>query len=187
MFIPSGLPHGVSGVNGNITWLNIRWDDDYPAGAQLGAGRGPQPAAPAAGSGRGGAAPLEYATKDRAVYISKEKLDGYLRDMNAKNSGVLRMVEGGHYNVNIRRQPTPSGEVPSDHDRYVGRYLQGSGTVATGFQEKDDKRVEGTGVTAPANLGDVFFIPASVTHGPTEVKEPLSWLNVRWDVNWATK
>ena len=50
VFIPSGLPHGVSGVNGNITWLNIRWDDDYPAGAQLGAGRGPQPAAPAAGA-----------------------------------------------------------------------------------------------------------------------------------------
>jgi mannose-6-phosphate isomerase-like protein (cupin superfamily) len=188
VFIPSGLPHGVSGVNGNITWLNIRWDDDYPAGAQLGAGRGPQPSAPAAesGRGRGGAAPLEYASKDRAVYISKEKLDGYLRDMNAKNSGVLRMVEGGHYNVNIRRQPTPSGEFhPITIDTWV--VLQGSGTVATGFQEKDDKRVDGTGVTAPAILGDVFFIPASVTHGPTEVKEPLAWLNVRWDVNWATK
>ena len=25
-FIPAGVPHGVSGVTGSITWLNIRWD-----------------------------------------------------------------------------------------------------------------------------------------------------------------
>lgn len=183
VFIPSGLPHGVSGVNGNITWLNIRWDTDYPADAPLRAGRAPAPAAPA---GRGGMAPLEYASKDRAVYISKEKLDGYLRDMNAKNSGVLRMVEGGHFNVNIRRQPTPSGEIhPETIDIWV--ILQGSGTVATGFTEKDNTIVPGTGVTAPAKVGDVFFIPANVTHGPSGVKETLYWLNVRWDVNWAAR
>jgi mannose-6-phosphate isomerase-like protein (cupin superfamily) len=28
-FIPAGVPHGVSGVNGTITWLNIRWDVDW--------------------------------------------------------------------------------------------------------------------------------------------------------------
>ena len=118
--------------------------------------------------------------------ISKEKLDGYLRDMNAKSSGVLRMIEGGHYNVNIRRQPTPSGEVhPLTVDTWV--ILQGSGTVATGFQEKGNAFVEGTGVRSPAKVGDVFFIPANLTHGPNEVKEPLFWLNVRWDVNWAQK
>jgi mannose-6-phosphate isomerase-like protein (cupin superfamily) len=27
-YIPAGLPHGVSGVTGNITWLNVRWDTD---------------------------------------------------------------------------------------------------------------------------------------------------------------
>ena len=36
-------------------------------------------------------------------------------------------------------------------------------------------------------VGDVFFIPANLAHGPNEVKEPLYWLNVRWDVNWAQK
>jgi mannose-6-phosphate isomerase-like protein (cupin superfamily) len=28
-FIPTTVPHGVSGVTGNITWLNIRWDTDW--------------------------------------------------------------------------------------------------------------------------------------------------------------
>ena len=28
-FIPAGVPHGVSGVQGSITWLNIRWDTDW--------------------------------------------------------------------------------------------------------------------------------------------------------------
>ena len=37
-YLPAGLPHGVSGVNGNITWLNVRWDTDWPADSQPGAG-----------------------------------------------------------------------------------------------------------------------------------------------------
>ena len=53
--------------------------------------------------------------------------------------------------------------------------------------EKGNAFVEGTGVRSPAKVGDVFFIPANLTHGPNEVKEPLFWLNVRWDVNWAQK
>jgi quercetin dioxygenase-like cupin family protein len=28
-YIPAGVPHGVSGVVGSITWLNIRFDTNY--------------------------------------------------------------------------------------------------------------------------------------------------------------
>jgi uncharacterized RmlC-like cupin family protein len=42
-------------------------------------------------------------------------------------------------------------------------------------------------VRSPAKVGDVFFIPANLAHGPNEVKAPLYWVNVRWDVNWAQK
>jgi uncharacterized RmlC-like cupin family protein len=28
-FIPASVPHGVSGVTGSITWLNIRFDTNY--------------------------------------------------------------------------------------------------------------------------------------------------------------
>jgi mannose-6-phosphate isomerase-like protein (cupin superfamily) len=117
-FVPAGVPHGVSGVNGNVTWLNVRWDVDWPAGAPLGAGTlpgrtsaAPPAPPPAGGAARPGLAPLEYAPTDRAIFIPKEKLDGYRQDMEAKNLSTLRMIEGGHFNVNIRRVKAPSEEV----------------------------------------------------------------------------
>jgi mannose-6-phosphate isomerase-like protein (cupin superfamily) len=185
VFVPAGVPHGVSGVNGNITWLNVRWDVDWPTDSELGAGRGRGAAAAGAGrSGRGGLAPLEYAPTDRAVYIPKEKLDGYRRDMDAKNIGTVRMIEGGHFNVNIRRVKAPSSEVhPITIDTWV--VLEGGGTVSTGFKTEGGKPVPGTGVSVPAKIGDVFFVPANLNHGFSEVNDVASWLNIRWDVNWA--
>ena len=204
-FIPANLPHGVSGVNGNITWLNVRWDVDWAPDAELGAGtlpgRGGRGAAAegrgaaASGGGQpgrggegrgGGLAPLEYAPADHAIYIPKEKLDAYRKDMDAKNIGTLRMIEGGHFNVNIRRIKAPSVEFhPMTIDTWV--VLEGSGTANTAFKNEGGKRVEGTGVTAPAKVGDVFFVPATLTHGLSEVNGAFAWLNIRWDVNWPKK
>ena len=213
-FIPAGLPHGVSGVNGNITWLNVRWDTDWPADAELGAGnlpggragggrgaaqagargRGAEPGGAPAGGGRGergaapagggGLAPLAYAGSG-AVYIPKETLDIYRKDMAARKIGTLRMIEGGHFNVNIRRQETPSIELhPITIDTWV--VLEGGGTANTRFDRTaDGQRIEGTGVMAPAKMGDVFFIPANLTHGYSTVNNVVAWLNIRWDVNWA--
>lgn len=180
-FTPAGVPHGVSGVNGNVTWLNVRWDVDWPASAPLGAGRA-QGDVPA-----GGLAPLEYAS-DHAVYISREKLAEYRRDMEAKHLAVLRMIEGGHFNINIRRIHEPSVEHhPITIDTWV--VLEGSGTVNTGYQTtgsgRDRARVPGTGVSVPAKVGDVFFIPADLMHGFSAVNDVMSWLNIRWDVNYA--
>jgi mannose-6-phosphate isomerase-like protein (cupin superfamily) len=189
-FVPAGVPHGVSGVNGSITWLNVRWDVDWPASAELGAGtlpgRGGRGAA--AGSagrgGRGGMAPIEYAPTDRAIYIAKEKLDAYRQDMEVKNTATVRMIEGGHFNVNIRRVKASSGELhPLTIDTWV--VLEGSGTVNTGFKTENGTRVAGTGVSVPAKVGDVFFMPANLNHGFSAVNDVVSWLNIRWDVNWA--
>jgi mannose-6-phosphate isomerase-like protein (cupin superfamily) len=178
-FIPAGIPHGVSGVNGNITWLNVRWDVDWAPDAELGAGTLP-------GRGARGVAPLEYAPTDHAIHIPKEKLDAYRKDMDAKNMGTLRMIEGGHFNVNVRRIKAPSVELhPMTIDTWV--VLEGSGTVNTAFRNEGGKRVEGTGVTAPAKVGDVFFVPANLTHGLSEVNGAFSWLNIRWDVDWPKK
>lgn len=189
-FVPAGVPHGVSGVNGNITWLNVRWDVDWPDDAPLGAGNLPGGAArpvPSPGSGAprgGGLAPLEYAATNRAVYIPKEKLDEYRRDMAAKKVSTLRMIEGGHFNVNIRRIGAPSGEVhPVTIDTWV--MLEGSGTIETGFKTEGGRRVAGTGTAIPANVGDVLFVPAGLNHGFSAVNDVAAWLNIRWDVNWA--
>jgi mannose-6-phosphate isomerase-like protein (cupin superfamily) len=178
-FIPAGLPHGVSGVNGNITWLNVRWDVDWPADAELGAGTLP-------GRGGRGAAPLEYAPADHAVHIPKEKLDAYRKDMDAKNMSTLRMIEGGHFNVNVRRIKTPSVELhPMTIDTWV--VLEGRGTANTAFRNEGGRMVQGTGVTAPVGVGDLFFVPANLTHGLSEVNGTFSWLNIRWDVGWQKK
>jgi len=203
VYLPAGLPHGVSGVNGNITWLNVRWDTDWPADAPFGAGnfqgRGraaappaavPPPAPPtgarAEGRGRGAfPAPLEYAGSGE-IFIPKERLDGYLKDMELKNVGTLRMIEGGRFNVNIRHIKVPDAEF---HDLTIDTWvvLKGSGSTITGYDRTPEgARVEGTGVSAPAKVGDVFFIPAHFTHGFSALDSPdVFWLNIRWDVNYA--
>jgi mannose-6-phosphate isomerase-like protein (cupin superfamily) len=181
-FIPAGVPHGVSGVTGNITWLNIRWDTDWPEGAEVGAGIMPG-AAPAPG-GRG-MTPLQYAPTDKAVSIPLEKLDSYRRDMDAKNTATLRMVEGGHFNVNIRRIPEPSSEFHKvTIDTWV--VLEGSGTVNTGHEVRDRKIVPGTGTEQTVSVGDVMFVPSNYTHGFSVVNGKVAWLNVRWDDDYGT-
>jgi mannose-6-phosphate isomerase-like protein (cupin superfamily) len=208
-YLPAALPHGVSGVNGNITWLNVRWDTDWPADAEPGAGNfqgraagrgaargaragGEAPAGAARGAARGEGAgrgggfpgPLEYGGSGE-IFIPKERLDGYMKDMDLKNLGTLRMIEGGRYNVNIRRITTPSVEY---HDITADTWviLQGGGTASTGFERgPNGARVDGTGVSTPAKVGDVFFIPAHFPHGFSAVSPAVYWLNIRWDVNYA--
>jgi mannose-6-phosphate isomerase-like protein (cupin superfamily) len=207
-YLPAALPHGVSGVNGNITWLNVRWDTDWPADAEPGAGNfqgraagrgaargaragGEAPAGAARGAARGEGAgrgggfpgPLEYGGSGE-IFIPKERLDGYMKDMDLKNLGTLRMIEGGRYNVNIRRITAPSTEY---HDITADTWviLQGGGTASTGFERgPNGSRVDGTGVSTPAKVGDVFFIPAHFPHGFSAVSPAVYWLNIRWDVNY---
>jgi mannose-6-phosphate isomerase-like protein (cupin superfamily) len=176
-FIPAGVPHGVSGVNGTITWLNIRWDTDWPAGAEVGAGELP-------GRGTGRLTPIEYAQTERSVAIPREKLAAHRREMDTKNSATLRMIEGGRFNVNIRRIAEPSVELHKvTIDTWV--VLDGSGTVNTGFATQDGKRVPGTGQTFRAQAGDLFFIPSNLSHGFSAVDGVVSWLNIRWDDNYG--
>ena len=107
-----------------------------------------------------------------------------MKDMELKNVGTLRMIEGGRYNVNIRRITAPSVEY---HDITADTWviLKGGGTASTGFDRgPNGARVEGTGVSTPAKVGDVFFIPAHFPHGFSTVSPDVYWLNIRWDVNY---
>jgi mannose-6-phosphate isomerase-like protein (cupin superfamily) len=180
-FIPAGVPHGVSGVDGSITWLNIRWDVDWPASARMGAGTLQPPAA--SPTGRPVMKPLEYAPTDRAVYISREKLTEYRQTMARDNVATLRMIEGGRFNVNIRRVKAPSAEFhPETIDAWY--VLEGGGVVNTGFERNSNARVPNTGVHAYARPGDLFFVPSNLSHGFSDVDDVVAWLNVRWDSNW---
>jgi mannose-6-phosphate isomerase-like protein (cupin superfamily) len=137
-----------------------------------------------AGGGRGGAGTviLEQAPKDRSIAIPKEKLDGYLRDMDAKKLQTLRMIEGGKYNVNIRRiTAAETGLVhPVTADLWV--VLEGGGTLTTGGVLEKGKILGGQ--SRPIKTGDVVYIPSGLPHGVSGVDKTITWLNVRWDTDW---
>ena len=200
VYIPSGLPHGVSGVDKNITWLNVRWDTDWPADSPMGAGtldgifgriggRGRRPAQPAANQQRpalpaGSQQVLPYSYGGSGeMFFSKETLEQIMAGMRLKKSGNTRLIEGGRYNVNLRWNGTPSVEL---HEQTIDTWyvLAGGATVNTGYQVKDGQRVPNTGVSVDTKPGDVFFHPSNFYHGFSEVTPDVFWLNIRWDDNY---
>ena len=135
-----------------------------------------------AGRGRGGTTILEQAPTDHSIPIPKEKLEQYLKDMDAKKLQTLRMIEGGKFNVNIRRITNAETALihPNTIDLWV--VLEGSGTLTTGGKLENGKIVGGQ--MHQLKVGDVHFIPANLPHGVSGVKGSITWLNVRWDVDW---
>ena len=142
--------------------------------------------APAAGGGRQGGEGrtviLEQAPKDHSIAIPKEKLAQYLKDMDAKKLQTLRMIEGGKYNVNIRRiTAAETGLVhPITADLWV--VLEGGGTLTTGGVLEKGKILGGQ--SRPIKVGDVVYIPSGLPHGVSGVDKNITWLNVRWDTDW---
>src|SRR6186713_1626466 len=141
--------------------------------------------APAGGGGRqggGGTVILEQAPKDHSIAISRETLAQHLKDMDAKKLQTLRMIEGGKYNVNIRRiTDAETGLVhPVTADLWV--VLEGGGTLTTGGVLEKGK-ISG-GQSRPIKVGDVVYIPSGLPHGVSGVDNTITWLNVRWDTDW---
>jgi mannose-6-phosphate isomerase-like protein (cupin superfamily) len=199
VYIPSGLPHGVSGVDNNITWLNVRWDTDWPPDAPMGAGTLNGLLGRAAGARAGGAPPaargpalppgsqqvLPYSYGGSGeLFFSKEQLDQIMAGMRLKKSVNTRLIEGGRYNVNLRWNGNPTVEL---HEQTIDTWvvLAGGATVNTGYEVKDGERVPNTGVSVVSKPGDVFFHPSNFYHGFSEVTPDIFWLNIRWDDNYA--
>jgi mannose-6-phosphate isomerase-like protein (cupin superfamily) len=199
VYIPSGLPHGVSGVDNNITWLNVRWDTDWPPDAPMGAGTLNGLLGRAAGARAGGAPPaargpalppgsqqvLPYSYGGSGeLFFSKEQLDQIMAGMRLKKSVNTRLIEGGRYNVNLRWNGTPTVEL---HEQTIDTWvvLAGGATVNTGYEVKNNERVPNTGVSVVSKPGDVFFHPSNFYHGFSQVSPDIFWLNIRWDDNYA--
>jgi mannose-6-phosphate isomerase-like protein (cupin superfamily) len=125
---------------------------------------------------------LEQAPKDRSISIPREKLAQHLADMDAKKLQTLRMIEGGKYNVNIRRIMAAETALvhPITADLWV--VLEGGGTLTTGGVLENGK-ING-GQSRPIKAGDVVYIPSGLPHGVSGVDKTITWLNVRWDTDW---
>lgn len=143
--------------------------------------------------GQRGAAPgvtvRMQAPADTAADFPLSDLQATYKDMDARKLLTMRLVEGGKYNVNIRR--LSAAERPLVHPKTADVWVvtEGSGTLVTGGRLVDETRsangdlsgasIRG-GVERVIRTGDVVFIPAGLSHGVTATNG-ITWLNIRFD------
>ena len=124
---------------------------------------------------------LDEAPLDKAVDFPKPKLAAYFQQMTKEQIGVIRLLEGGLYNVNIRHDEnaTPDNYTTEFHEDTIDVWVvqEGSGTLVTGGEEVDGKHRGG--IERPIGVGDVIFIPAGIHHGMKETRS-ITWLNIRF-------
>ncbi len=116
----------------------------------------------------------------------------------------FRMVDAGGYNVGIgvvqRPASAPGGAIEHDKQTEIYRVLAGSGTLITGGELIDSRRLPPDGdvvkqLTGPSSYGsgiqgresrqvtagDMVIIPAGVPHGFSELQTDITYLVVRVD------
>ena len=124
---------------------------------------------------------LDEAPLDRAVDFPRQKLASFFQQMSQEEIGVIRLLEGGVYNVNIRRDEnvTPENWRTEFHEDTIDVWViqEGSGTLVTGGEKIDGKHVGG--IERAIGVGDVIFIPAGIHHGIKE-SPSITWLNIRF-------
>jgi mannose-6-phosphate isomerase-like protein (cupin superfamily) len=215
VYIPSGLPHGVSGVNGNITWLNVRWDTDWPADSPMGAGT-------LAGlTGRAGAPPVREGSVEaraaraaaagaapppagRGVALPAGSQQGlpysyggsgelyFSKEQLDQIMAGMRLKKSGNTRLieggryNVNLRWNGTPSV-EQHEQTIDTWvvLAGGATVNTGYRVENGQRVPNTGVSVVAKPGDLFFHPSQFYHGFSGVTPDIFWLNIRWDDNYA--
>ena len=126
---------------------------------------------------------------DKAADFPLSDLQATYKEMDAKKLLTMRLVEGGKYNVNIRR--LTGAERPLAHPKTADVWVvtEGSGTLVTGGELVDGTRsangdlsgasIRG-GIERVIKPGDVVFIPAGLSHGVKDTSG-ITWLNIRFD------
>src|SRR5215510_3333030 len=114
---------------------------------------------------------------DKAADFPLADLQATYKEMDAKKLLTMRLVEGGKYNVNIRRLTSPERPLVHPKTADVWVVTEGSGTLVTGGELVDSSRsangdlsgasIRG-GVERMIKTGDVVFIPAGLSHGLRE-------------------
>lgn len=131
----------------------------------------------------------QQAPTDRAADFPLAAIEATIMEMDADARATVRLIEGGSYNVNIRRlRDTETALMhPRTTDVYIVR--DGSGTLVTGGQIVDEHGEPTGGQRGAAirggterviSAGDLVFIPAGVPHGFRET-DGITWFNIRFD------
>ena len=131
----------------------------------------------------------QQAPTDNAADFPLAEIEATIKEMDADDRSTVRLVEGGSYNVNIRR--LKGGETALMHPRTTDVYVvrDGSGTLVTGGQivDANGQPVDGQrgaairgGSERVISAGDLVFIPAGVPHGIRDT-EGITWFNIRFE------
>ena len=140
--------------------------------------------------GQQGGPPVRMAAPtDKAVDFSLAEIESTFKEMDAKKIPTMRLIEGGRYNVNIRRLVGAESALVHAKTADVWVVREGSGTLVTGGalvnpQTNANGDLSGSAITGGVErvikTGDVVFIPAGVAHGVKESRS-ITWLNIRFD------
>ena len=130
----------------------------------------------------------QTAPTDRAADFQMAELEATVRRMDAEGLATVRLLEGGTYNINVRR--LRGAETALIHERTTDVYVvrEGSGTLVTGgtIVDEQGRPVDGRGasirggVSRRISTGDLIFIPAGVPHGIRD-SDGITFLNIRFD------
>ena len=131
----------------------------------------------------------QEAPTDRAADFPRAEIEATIAKIDADARSTVRLLEGGCYNVNIRR--IKDAETALMHPRTTDVYVvcEGSGTLVTGGQIVDEngQPVNGQrgasirgGTERVISAGDLVFIPAGVPHGIRDT-DGITWFNIRFD------
>ncbi|MEE2791040.1 MAG: hypothetical protein VX453_05350 [Acidobacteriota bacterium] len=129
------------------------------------------------------------APTDTAADFPLAEIEAIIEDMDDSQRATTRLLEGGSFNVNIRRLKNAESALmhPRTTDVYVIR--EGSGTLVTGGQIVDESGnpIDGQrgaairgGTERRIGAGDLVFIPAGVPHGIRDT-DGITWFNIRFD------
>jgi len=133
------------------------------------------------------------APTEKAVMWPAGNLSAGMKEMVGKKLESQRILEGGVFNFNLRRE-IAAEEGAGTHGKKADLYLiqSGEATLTTDGQLINPKPaggtegdVDGSGIRSGnarvIKTGDVIFIPAGVPHQITAVKGEVQFLLFRWD------
>ena len=136
------------------------------------------------------------APTNRTVDWPAASITAGFAEMVDKKLETSRILEGGVFNFNVRRE-TAAEEGAGSHGKKADLYLirSGEATLTTDGELTNPKSaggaagaegdIDGTGIrngkSRVVRTGDVIFIPAGVPHQITAVNGEVQFLLFRWD------
>jgi len=124
---------------------------------------------------------LQEAPLDEVVAFPRERLNELFREADRENISVLRLLEGGEFNVNIRHVEniSPDNYTTLVHPDTIDVWVvaEGSGVLVTGGVKEGNKHSGGE--ERLIGVGDLVYIPAGIPHGMKETVG-ITWFNIRF-------